>query len=63
MGVGLLLKTIDKLKTLCEVGEVGVVQQVGKLAKNSSKRGSRGTNQRTRNLSWSNPHPRLRKTA
>ena len=31
MGVELPLKSIDKHKTLCEVGEVGVVQQVGKV--------------------------------
>ena len=37
MGVGLPLKPRDKPETLCEVGEVGVVQQVGKLGKNSSR--------------------------
>ena len=31
MGVGLPLKPIGKPITLCEVGEVGVVQQVGKV--------------------------------
>ena len=31
MGVGLRLNPIDKPKTRCEVGEVGVVQQVDKL--------------------------------
>jgi hypothetical protein len=29
--VGLPLQPLDKPKTLCEVGEVGVVQQVGKV--------------------------------
>jgi hypothetical protein len=42
VGVGLPLKCIDKPKTLCEVGEVGVVQQVGKLGKKIARRdGSR----------------------
>ena len=31
VGVGFRLKPIDNAKTLCEVGEVGVVQQVGKV--------------------------------
>ena len=31
VGVGLPLKTLDMPKTLCEVGEVGVVQQVDKV--------------------------------
>ncbi len=31
MGVVLTLKPLDKLKTSYEVGEVGVVQQLGKV--------------------------------
>ena len=31
MGVDLLLKPIDKANNACEVGEVGVVEQVGKV--------------------------------
>ncbi len=31
VGVGFCLKPLDKAKMLCEVGEVGVVQQLGKV--------------------------------
>jgi hypothetical protein len=37
VGVSLPLKPIDKPQTLCEVGEVGVVQQVDKLRPEQTK--------------------------
>ena len=38
-GGGFLLKPISKPKTLYEVGEVGVVEQVGKVRPEPRKRG------------------------
>jgi hypothetical protein len=41
VGVGLPQKPIGKPKTLCEVGEMGVYKQVGKLGRRLEER-SRG---------------------
>jgi hypothetical protein len=39
VGIGLFVKPVSKPKTFCEVGEVRVVQQVGKLKAESRNGG------------------------
>jgi hypothetical protein len=57
VGVGLPLKTLDKAKTLSEVGEVGVVQQVGKVRAEPTEKAKREKVRESKNRSWSiNPH-------
>ena len=56
MRVGLPLKPIDKPKTLCEVGEMGVEPTSGQTGRKARRERVVGDNHRRRNLSWFNPH-------